>query len=112
VFRLLAMADLFAFPSLYEGIGVSLLQAMAAGLACVAVDRPPMNGVVTSGETGLLVPPQDPTALAAAIVELATDPEERERLGAAAKTTTLDQYRSDDVARRLEALYVRVLGLR
>lgn len=109
--RLLAAADVFAFPSLFEGLGVSLLQAMASGRACVSVDRAPMNEVIDDGLTGLLVPAEDPDALAAAVLALAADPGERLRLGAAAAAVVAERYAADAVAAEIEKLYLSVLGL-
>jgi len=103
--RLLAAADIFVFPSLYEGLGVSLLQAMGSGLACVTTDRPPMTEVVSHHETGLLVPAQDPTAVANAVLELATDVSLRHRLGNAARDRIIREFSSGDVAHRIEELY-------
>lgn len=107
--RLLAAADIFVFPSLYEGLGVSLLQAMASGLACVTTDRPPMTEVVSDRDTGLLVSAQDPAAIAKAVVELGTDHELRRRLGEAARQRMIDDFNSDDVAHEIEKLYRTVI---
>ena len=73
--------DLFVMPSLAEGLGTSLLDAMAAAKATVASDTGGIPEAVSHGETGLLVPPRDHQALADAIVELLKDPRRRERMG-------------------------------
>ena len=73
--------DLFVMPSLAEGLGTSLLDAMAAAKAAVASDTGGIPEAVSNGETGLLVPPRDHHALADAIVELLKDPKRRERMG-------------------------------
>ncbi len=109
IVNLLAATDVFLFPSLYEGLGVSLLQAMGAGLPCVTTDRPPMTEVVTHGETGMLVPAQDPAAIAKAVIELGADAELRRRLGDAARRRIVEHFNSDDVARRIESLYRTVI---
>ncbi len=70
---LLARAGLFVLPSLNEGISLTLLEAMASGLAVVATRVGGNPEVVADGETGLLVPPRDPAALAAAVVRLRRD---------------------------------------
>jgi glycosyltransferase involved in cell wall biosynthesis len=75
--------DLFAMPSVTEGLGTSLLDAMACGRAVVATTAGGIPEVVVDGETGLLVPPRDDRALAAAIVRLLKDPERRAALGRA-----------------------------
>lgn len=106
---LMAAADAFVFPSLYEGLGVSLLQAMAAGLACVVTDRPPMTEVVSHEESGILVPPRDPNALAAALIRLARDEELRGALAAAARMRVRSAFNPSDVAARIERLYRETL---
>ena len=65
--RLLRTADVFAFPSRTEGMPYALLEAMAAGLPVVATDVAGCHDLVTDGVTGLLVPPDDPAALARAL---------------------------------------------
>ncbi len=80
---LLAAAEVFASPSSYEGFGLSVAEAMAAGLPVVAGDGSSVPEVV--GEAGILVPPRDGEALAAALGRLLSDPAERRRLGAAAR---------------------------
>jgi glycosyltransferase involved in cell wall biosynthesis len=107
--RLLGAADVFMFPSLFEGLGVSLLQAMGRALPVVTTDRRPMSDVVEGGVTGLLVPPEDPAAIAAAVTSLFSDPTERARLGAAARQEVAANYDADEVAARVERFYRRAL---
>jgi len=85
---LMSMSDLFLFPSNFEGLGVSLLQAAAIGIPCIASNVGPVPEVLTHQETGLLVPPQDPQKLADAVIELASDRDTARRLGDAAKART------------------------
>jgi glycosyltransferase involved in cell wall biosynthesis len=73
-------ADAFVFPSLKEGWGLALLEALAAGLATVASDIPVFREFLSERDA-LLVPAGDPGALADAMVRLAADPELRSRLG-------------------------------
>jgi glycosyltransferase involved in cell wall biosynthesis len=80
---LLAAAEVFASPSSYEGFGLSVAEAMAVGRPVVAGDASSLPGVV--GEAGILVPPRDAAALAAALGRLLADPAERARLGEAAR---------------------------
>jgi glycosyltransferase involved in cell wall biosynthesis len=108
--QLFGASDLFVFPSLYEGLGVSLLEAMAAGLAVITTDRPPMSEVVDNGLNGVLVPPGDPTALAEAVLELAGDPSARQRMGEAARSVVAARFSIDSTARQVEQLYSEVLG--
>jgi len=107
---LFAAADVFLFPSLYEGLGVSLLQAMAAGLPCIATDRPPMSEVITDLHDGLLVAPADPAAIAAAVLRLVKDPGFGAALGHEARATVVDRYQITAIAPRLESLYLQALS--
>ncbi len=109
--ELMAAADAFVFPSLFEGLGVALLEAMAGGLPVVTTDVAPMNTIVTHGETGLLVPPRDAAAIAGAVARLVDDIELGARLGAAAREHILANYPSDRAAAAIEHLYLDVLGL-
>lgn len=75
--ELLAAADLFVFPSLYEGLGGALIEAMALGLPIVCSDLPALREVVEEGGNADLVEPADPESLAAAIATLLEDRERR-----------------------------------
>lgn len=104
----LSAFDVFAFPSHHEGLGSVLLQAMAAGTPVVASDTGGIPELIRREETGLLVPPRDAAALAAAIERLYGDEELRLRLAGAARQR-LGEFSVAGVAERLEALY-RGLG--
>jgi glycosyltransferase-like protein len=78
-------ADAFAFPSVKEGFGLVVLEALAAGLPVVASDIPVFAEYLRDGESALLVPPGDPTLLAEALHRLAGDPALRRRLAAGGK---------------------------
>ncbi len=89
---LLRSAVLFVLPSRFEGFPNVLLEAMAEGVAVVATDCPSgPSEIVEDGRNGLLVPPEDTKALAAAIDRLLDDPALRARLGAEAKKVR-DRY--------------------
>ena len=83
--RIQPVLDLYVASSRKEGLPPSILEAMAAGLAVVATDVPGHRDVVVPGETGLLVTPEDPAALADAIAALLTDPARRKSLGQAGR---------------------------
>jgi phosphatidylinositol alpha-1,6-mannosyltransferase len=78
-------AALFAMPSRGEGFGLVYLQAMRAGVACLGSRDDAAGDVIVDGETGLLVPQQDPDAIAGAIARLLTDDPMRRRMGEAGK---------------------------
>lgn len=83
VAELIASADILVLPSFSENLPVSIIEAMAAGIAVVATPVGAVEDIVTDGETGLLVPVGDVEALAAAMTRLVDDPAFRRRLGAA-----------------------------
>jgi glycosyltransferase involved in cell wall biosynthesis len=81
---LLPGLDLFALPSLWEGLPIALLEAMAAGIPVVGSDVAGINEVIENNRSGLLVPPGDASAMARAISELLEDDERRVALSRAA----------------------------
>ncbi|MBW8270137.1 glycosyltransferase family 4 protein [Caldovatus aquaticus] len=105
VARLLAAADVFALPSHFEGLPMSVIEAMLTGLPVVATDiRGPREQVVP-GETGFLVPPGAVAPLAEAITRLAADPALRARMGAAGRARALARFtEAAVVARTLDLL--------
>lgn len=72
--------DIFALPSLYEGFGIVLLEAMASGVPVIATDVDGIKEVVSNDESGILVPPKNPEALANAIVRIIEDTELRKKM--------------------------------
>jgi glycosyltransferase involved in cell wall biosynthesis len=105
----LAAADLFVLPSRAEALPLSLLEAMSAGLPVVASSVGGIPEVVEHDRTGLLVPPGDERALAAALVELLDQPL-RDRLGCAARGWAVQNADIRDLAARYESLYTTLLG--
>ena len=90
--RIYPVLDLYVATSLKEGLPLSLVEAMAAGLTVVATDVPGHRDVVVHGETSLLVPPDNPGALADAIAGLLADPERRRRMGEAGRQRALKEF--------------------
>lgn len=112
VAALLTDADVLVHCStLPEPFGQVVVEGMAAGLAVVASDAGGPREVVHHGIDGLLVPPGDVQALAAALTELAADPEMRQRLGVAAMRRAAD-FEPAKVGRMIEAVYRSVLSAR
>ncbi|HLC21564.1 MAG TPA: glycosyltransferase [Candidatus Methylomirabilis sp.] len=109
VFPYLDAMDLFVLASVDEGFGIVLLEAMASGKAVVAtlVDGPPE--IVEDGQTGLLVPPRDPEALAKALVELLKDPQRRAAMGRRGRERVETVFSLDSQMRTLTGLYDRLL---
>jgi glycosyltransferase involved in cell wall biosynthesis len=110
--RLLRAAAVVAAPSRYEGFGIPLIEALAAGAAVVTSDAPAGNEVIADEHTGLLTPPGDVPALADAIVRLLRDRSLAHRLGAAGQAEVFARYDADALAERLELLYREVVDQR
>jgi glycosyltransferase involved in cell wall biosynthesis len=105
---LLERASLLVHPARWEGFGLVLLEAMLAGRAVVATEVSAIPEIVIDGETGLLVPPDDPQALAHAIDRLLADEGEREQLGAAGLERAHAEFSVERMATRTAAVYERV----
>lgn len=109
---LYAAADLLVLPSTNraEAFGLVLLEAMASGLPCVTSELGTgTSEVVCHDVTGLVVPPGDPTALAAALEALARDPERRHAFGQAGRKRVLTHYTLDRMVEGVAAVYQAVL---
>lgn len=104
--RFLKDADLVLLPSLTEGLSNVLLEAAAAGRACIAAAVGGTPEVVEDGVSGLLVPPGDPAALAEAVSVCLGDDARRRSLGERARAIVEARFRFDDQARWLEAIYM------
>lgn len=104
------LADVFVFPSLLEGLPVALLEAMCAGLPCIASDIAPHLEVVRQEETGLLFRRGSAEALAAAMDRLYREPALRARLGAAARAEAEALVSADHVILQWQATWERLAG--
>lgn len=105
----LASFDLFAFPSLWEGLGSTLLDAMALELPIVASRTGGIPDIIRDGENGLLVPPGDADALGAAIDRLLDDAALQERF-AANNRVAIDDFSVARMGERYAALYASLTG--
>jgi glycosyltransferase involved in cell wall biosynthesis len=102
--------DLIMLTSLNEGTPVSIIEAMAAGRAVVATRVGGVLDVVEEGVTGVLAPPRDPGALAAAAVALLADPERRRRMGEAARSAVSSRFSVAGLAEQMDTLYRGLLA--
>jgi len=106
VVRLFRLADAFVMSSVNEGLPMALLEAMSAGLPCVATAVGGIPTVLATSD-GTLVPPRDPDALAAAMSPLASDRELALRLGAAGRAAIKQRFSVDAIVDR----YLHIFGL-
>ncbi|MGI6663758.1 MAG: glycosyltransferase family 4 protein [Bacillota bacterium] len=98
-----------AFPSSYEPFGIVALEAMATGVPCIVGNTGGLREVVSAGETGLVVEPNNPIVLADAIARLISNPDRAEAMAARAKRVALSEYSWSDIAGKTVAVYDEVL---
>lgn len=108
--NILAASDIFAMPSFWEGLPLSMVLAMGAGLPVVASRVAGIPEVVRDHVSGLLVDAGDTTQLARALAALVQDPKLRSRLGAAAREFVLPRFGVDGYVASITALYDRLLA--
>jgi glycosyltransferase involved in cell wall biosynthesis len=108
--EVLGASDVFVLPSLYEGHPLSVMEAMAAGRPVIATTVGGVPELVQPGETGLLVPPGDTSALAAAMDQLARSEEERGRLGRRGAQVAAERFDVSHMAAAYDRLYQSMLS--
>jgi glycosyltransferase involved in cell wall biosynthesis len=104
---LLALFDIYALPSRWEGLPMAILEAMAASLPIVASAVGGVPTAVREGVNGLLVPPENPVALAGALEKLLDEPQLRKRMGEAGRKRYEAGFTARQMTRRYERLYLR-----
>jgi len=107
---ILGELDVVICCSRNEGTPVALIEAMAAGIPVVSTDVGGVGDLVVQGETGWLVPPDDPPALAQAVQGLLADPVLRRRLAASARPYALSRHDVKGLIHRMEALYTSLMA--
>ncbi len=108
--RYLRALDIFVLPSGWEGLPISVLEALACGVPQVATEVGGTGEAVADGETGLLVPPHDPPALAEAIVALLSDPVRRQAMSVTSRVRHAERFGIDRMVAETAALYDDVLS--
>jgi glycosyltransferase involved in cell wall biosynthesis len=103
-------ADVLVHPARWEGFGLAMLEAMLAGKPVVAAQAGSAPELVEDGHTGLLVPVDDPEALARAVDSLLADPARRELMGAAGRERARSEFSVARMADRTLSVYERVLA--
>jgi glycosyltransferase involved in cell wall biosynthesis len=109
---LLSAMDIFVLPSLWEGLPLSMVLAMGAGLPVVSTRVAGIPEVVRDGRTGLLVPPGDQAALAGALTRLVGSAGERQALGAAAREYVLPRFGVERYVASVVSVYERLIAAR
>jgi hypothetical protein len=108
--RWLQTADLFVTPSRYESFGLVFLEAMRWGTPVIGTVAGGIPEVVEHGTTGLLVPPENPGALAAAIIQLLTSHGAREAFGASGRRRAETEFAASIMAKRMAAFYEEAIA--
>jgi glycosyltransferase involved in cell wall biosynthesis len=103
--EILAITDIFILSTLWEGLPIVLLEAMASAKPVIASDICGNKEVVVNGETGILVPPIDPKSLAKAIIELARDPQKAKRLGQKGIARVKENFTLEKMIQQVTNLY-------
>lgn len=110
VLSLLKSFDVFVMSSVTEGLGTSILDAMAASRPVVGTAAGGIPEAIEHGVTGLVVPPQRPAEMADALITLLDDPDTRARMGAAALARAREHFTADRMVDETLAVYARVAG--
>lgn len=106
----LSAMDLFVAPSLREGFGLALVEAMTAGVPVVATNAGGPAEIIEDGVSGLLIPPGDPAPLGKAVASLLSDPAKRRTIAAAGRERAKKEFDMDRVVRQVEEVYDRTLA--
>ena len=110
--ELLSICDMMVLPSLFEGLPLSILEAMAAGKPVIATNIGGTSEAVTDGVTGLLVPPADPAALAGAISRLLDNPGLASDLAEAGLKAVSREFSLEIMTKRICQLYNKILKIK
>ena len=107
--EILTLMDVFVLSSLHEALPYTVLEAMASEKPVVAIEGTGAQDAVQQGETGLLVPPRDPEALAAAVIALLQDKARAQAMGLAGRKVVESRFTLAQMVRRTEELYTTLL---
>ncbi len=108
--EVLSSMDLFVLPSLKEGLGLALMEAMASGIAVIGTDVGGIKSLIRDGDNGLLVRPADSKGLSRAIVELLQNPAKAKSLGANARIFIKQNFSQERMVSQTEGVYLECLN--
>jgi glycosyltransferase involved in cell wall biosynthesis len=106
----LSAIDIFCLPSLRQGLGTIMLEAMALARPVIATNVGGVYSVIRDNETGLVVPPSDSSRLADCILELLRDPVRARALGEAGRRLVIEKFGVEQMVEKTTALYREVLA--
>jgi len=98
--------DIFLLPSLWEGFGIVLVEAMAAGKPIVATDTSSIPEIVENGNNGFLVPPENSDAIAEALTKIISDAELRKRFGIEGNKIVQEKFTKEKMINEYEKIFV------
>lgn len=110
VMNVLQSLDIFVLPTHQEALGTAFIEASAMGLPCIGTNVDGVPEVVADGKTGLLVPAQNSEAIAAAILTLLDNPEQRQKMGQAASARVRQIFSRQAMAQGMEQVYQNLLS--
>ncbi len=111
--EILSLMDVFVLPShTREGLGIAIIEAMAAERPVVATEIGGIPEVVNDGETGLLVPPGDAEALSKAIIELLRNPKKTKEMGVKGRTRVKEKFTTKKMLSEIEHVYMSLINRR
>ncbi len=108
---LLHSCDLFVLPSLFEGLPLTILEAMAAGKAVIASNISGIDEIITDGKTGFLVPPKDPEALASVIKTCISNPEIAQKVAQAGNIRVKKEFSDKKMLKAISTLYEELIKM-
>jgi glycosyltransferase involved in cell wall biosynthesis len=109
--KVLRTIDIFVYPSLLEGLGTALLEAMAAGRPVAVSDIPTFRRFIVEGDNGIFFAPEDPDDLSKKVIRIAGDEALKDRISGKARETVLGKFSLETMIEKTEELYRAVLGL-
>jgi len=109
IIPIISMMDVFCLPSLFDGLGIAVLEAQSLKKPCIVTDIPGLRETIIKDKTGLIIPPKDENALAEAILTLLSNKELRISMGNAGHQHIIDNFSAHQMAKRCEEVYQKII---